>query len=91
MIVVIFQFWAQKNKLFAVARPALRLHEQKKKAKILFETVIKFLVETVIKKISAVSGNIESIYQKVRNFCPSINDSLDKTGVGLVFDYVTYE
>ena len=60
-----------------------------KKAKILFGTVIKLLVETVIKKISAVSGNIESIYHKVRKFCPSINVSLGKTDVVIV--YVTYE
>ena len=34
--------------------------------------------------MSAISGNIESIYQKVRKFCPSINVSLGKTDVGLV-------
>ena len=55
-----------------------------KKAKILFETVIKLLVETVMKKINAISGNIESIYEKVRKFCPSINVSLGKTDAALV-------
>ena len=80
IMVVICQFWSQMNKLFAVARPQV-VHSdcrRRKKANILVKTVVTLLVETLIKKISAISGNIESIYQKVGKFCPSHNVSLGK-------------
>ena len=57
------------NKLFAAAKPTPQLHTEKKKAKVLVETSIKLLLETVIKKVSALSGINKSIYQKVGKFC----------------------
>ena len=39
------------------------------------------MVETVIKEITAISRDFESIHQKAKEFCASVNVSLDETDI----------